>query len=182
MKETFKLLSNKIKKTAHKWDFIIPLLFVLLIGLTIQEAWRTSLPTLEHPSSINDKLRFDEGENSNALNDSLNDSSEVADDTNVNLDSVPEDKNPTVNIERPPKVDNTSDDSPRRDSDSKTDKVWVPAEYKTISHPEQGHNEQRLVKDAWSETVQTGEKYICDCGAEFPSHAAWAAQKEANGG
>ena len=33
----------------------------------------------------------------------------------------------------------------------------------TIHHPEQGHNEQVLVKEAWDEKVSAG--YKCSCGA-----------------
>lgn len=35
--------------------------------------------------------------------------------------------------------------------------------YDTVHHPEQGHNEQVLVKDAWDEKVSNGFK--CSCGA-----------------
>lgn len=35
--------------------------------------------------------------------------------------------------------------------------------YDTVHHPEQGHNEQVLVKDAWDEKVSAG--YKCSCGA-----------------
>ena len=35
--------------------------------------------------------------------------------------------------------------------------------YETVHHPEQGHNEQVLVKEAWDEKVSAG--YKCSCGA-----------------
>ncbi len=35
--------------------------------------------------------------------------------------------------------------------------------YDTVHHPEQGHNEQVLVKEAWDEKVSAG--YKCSCGA-----------------
>ena len=51
---------------------------------------------------------------------------------------------------------------------------WV-AQYKTVSVPEKGHNEQVLVKDAWDEQVpqyQDVERMICNqCGADVTGNA-----------
>lgn len=50
---------------------------------------------------------------------------------------------------------------------------WV-AQYKTVNVPEQGHNEQVLVKDAWDEQVpqyQSVERSICNqCGADITNN------------
>ena len=47
---------------------------------------------------------------------------------------------------------------------------WV-AQYKTVNVPEQGHNEQVLVKDAWDEQVpitEMKEHWVCNqCGADI---------------
>lgn len=57
---------------------------------------------------------------------------------------------------------------------------WV-AQYKTVNVPEQGHNEQVLVKDAWDEQVPITEMQefsICnDCGADITGNA-WAHVKD----
>lgn len=50
---------------------------------------------------------------------------------------------------------------------------WV-AQYKTVTVPEKGHNEQVLVKDAWDEQVpqyQSVERSICNqCGADITNN------------
>ena len=57
---------------------------------------------------------------------------------------------------------------------------WV-AQYKTVSVPEKGHNEQVLVKDAWDEQVPITEMQefsICNaCGADITGNA-WAHVKD----
>lgn len=51
---------------------------------------------------------------------------------------------------------------------------WV-AQYKTVNVPEQGHNEQVLVKDAWDEQVPIKEMkeftFCSTCGANITGHA-----------
>ncbi len=57
------------------------------------------------------------------------------------------------------------------------------AEYETIHHPEQGHNEQYVVKEAWTENVPIYEnqiRSICNtCGADITGFAAEHAKQHA---
>ncbi|WP_290148261.1 hypothetical protein [Dubosiella newyorkensis] len=51
------------------------------------------------------------------------------------------------------------------------------AQYKTVQHAEIGHNEQYVIREAWTEYVPIYEwqtKYICnDCHQEFPYEMIW---------
>lgn len=62
------------------------------------------------------------------------------------------------------------------------------AQYKTVQHAEIGHNEQYVIKEAWTEYIPIYElqvKYICnDCSREFPYELIWdhIFEEVANGG
>ncbi len=62
------------------------------------------------------------------------------------------------------------------------------AQYKTVQHAEIGHNEQYVIKEAWTEYIPIYElqvKYICnDCHREFPYELIWdhIFEEVANGG
>lgn len=80
----------------------------------------------------------------------------------------------------------TSSNSNKNNSSSNSSKPaehthnWV-AQYKTVSVPEKGHNEQVLVKDAWDEQVPITEMkvhWICNqCGADITADP-WGHNKQ----
>lgn len=72
--------------------------------------------------------------------------------------------------------ENSNTDTPKAKDGEKT---WVPPEYKTVAHPEEGHYEKTETSAAWTEYYDV---FICYCGLEFPSHAAWKAHSDAVGG
>lgn len=77
---------------------------------------------------------------------------------------------------KPSNSSNSSSSKPSNNNSSNSSKPaehthnWV-AQYKTVSVPEKGHNEQVLVKDAWDEQVpitEMKEHSICNqCGADI---------------
>jgi hypothetical protein len=83
---------------------------------------------------------------------------------------------------------NTSSSKPSNNSSSNSNNSkpaehthnWV-AQYKTVNVPEQGHNEQVLVKDAWDEQVpitEMKEHSICNqCGADITADP-WGHNKQ----
>ena len=89
---------------------------------------------------------------------------------------------------KPSNSSNSSSSKPSNNSGSNSNNSkptehthnWV-AQYKTVSVPEKGHNEQVLVKDAWDEQVPITEMQefsICnDCGADITGNA-WAHVKD----
>ena len=89
---------------------------------------------------------------------------------------------------KPSNSSNSSSSKPSNNSGSNSNNSkptehthnWV-AQYKAVSVPEKGHNEQVLVKDAWDEQVPITEMQefsICnDCGADITGNA-WAHVKD----
>ncbi|RHB03679.1 hypothetical protein [Holdemanella biformis] len=71
-----------------------------------------------------------------------------------------------------PSNNNSSSSSSSKPAEHKHD--WV-AQYKTVTVPEKGHNEQVLVKDAWDEQVPIKEMkeftFCSTCGANITGHA-----------
>lgn len=71
------------------------------------------------------------------------------------------------------KPSNNSGSSSNNSKPSEHKHDWV-AQYKTVTVPEKGHNEQVLVKDAWDEQVpqyQSVERSICNqCGADITNN------------
>lgn len=73
----------------------------------------------------------------------------------------------SVQKEKAPGGSSEESGSSRSSKKSKNGKTWVPAQYKTVTHPA----ETRQVK-----------KVFCRCGACFDTYDSWLAHKNANGG
>ena len=81
---------------------------------------------------------------------------------------------------KPSNSSNSSSSKPSNNNSSNSSKPaehqhnWV-AQYKTVTVPEKGHNEQVLVKDAWDEQVPIKEMkeftFCSTCGANITGHA-----------
>ena len=72
------------------------------------------------------------------------------------------------------KPSNSSGSSSNNSKPAEHKHDWV-AQYKTVTVPEKGHNEQVLVKDAWDEQVPIKEMkeftFCSTCGANITGHA-----------
>lgn len=61
------------------------------------------------------------------------------------------------------------------------EKVWVEPVYKTVNHPAEYKTETYVVKEAWIESKNNGEKVYCYCGLAFDSTDVWASHSELSG-
>lgn len=111
-----------------------------------------------------------------------------ADTSNKSNTSESKKENTTATTNTSSNKNNSSSSKPSNNSSSNSNNSkpaehthnWV-AQYKTVNVPEQGHNEQVLVKDAWDEQVpitEMKEHSICNqCGADITADP-WGHNKQ----
>lgn len=128
--------------------------------------------------------KADSSNKSNSSESKKNNTASTSSNSNKNNSS----SNSSKPSSKPSNSSNSSSSKPSNNSGSNSNNSkptehthnWV-AQYKTVSVPEKGHNEQVLVKDAWDEQVPITEMQefsICnDCGADITGNA-WAHVKD----
>ena len=142
------------------------------------------LPTLEKAETkeeAEDEEKKDEEEKKEE--ETKNNSDDNNTDNNSDSNSTSNEKNSSSNNSNSNKSSNKSNESSssnKKDDSSSKDSGNSKKDNTTDStddeKPKSGHWEQKLVKEAWSETV-TVTKYRCMCGAIFDSPAAWQAHR-----
>ena len=122
------------------------------------------------------EVKQEEKKEETAKADSSNKSntSESKKDNTASTTNTSSNKNNTGSSSKP---SNNNSSNSNNSKPAKHTHNWV-AQYKTVNVPEQGHNEQVLVKDAWDEQVPITEMKAFDicstCGAELTSATASA--------
>ena len=125
-------------------------------------------------------------DSSNKSNTSESKKNNTASTTNTSSNKNNSSSSSSKPSSKPSNSSNSSSSKPSNNNSSNSSKPaehthnWV-AQYKTVSVPEKGHNEQVLVKDAWDEQVpitEMKEHSICNqCGADITADP-WGHNKQ----
>ena len=154
-----------------------------MLGNGTQET--SPLPTLEKAETkeeTEEGSKKEEEERKEEETKKNNSDDKNADNTSRNNSTSNEksSSNNSSNSNKSSNKSNESSSSSKKDDSSSKDSGSSKKEDSSNStddeKPKSGHWEQKLVKEAWSETV-TVTKYRCMCGAIFDSPAAWQAHR-----
>ena len=140
------------------------------------------------PSEDSAKTEEEKKDESEVKQEEKKEETAKADTSNKSNTSESKKENTTATTNTSSNKNNSSSSKPSNNSSSNSNNSkpaehthnWV-AQYKTVNVPEQGHNEQVLVKDAWDEQVpitEMKEHSICNqCGADITADP-WGHNKQ----